>query len=84
MRESTVENAREGFTAHAALYLLVMAALIVLNFTFLNGSWWSGIPLVGWGVVLGLHYLYLRRIERADADRQARTGQRAATAKPAV
>jgi hypothetical protein len=59
-----------------------MTALIVLNLTFLKGSWWSGIPLVGWGVVLGLHYLYLRRIERADADRQARTGQRAAAARP--
>jgi hypothetical protein len=41
--------------------------LIVLNFSFLTGSWWSVIPLVGWGIVLALHYLSLRRVERADA-----------------
>ena len=57
MREMTVEDAREGFTAHAALYVLVMAALIVLNL-FLTGVWWFVIPLVGWGIVLALHYLY--------------------------
>jgi 2TM domain len=84
MRESTVEDARGGFTAHAALYVLVMAALIVLNFSFLTGFWWSGIVLVGWGIVLGLHYLYLRRIAKADTARRARTEQWAATAKPAA
>jgi 2TM domain len=84
MREYIVEDAREGFTAHAVLYVLVMAALIVLNFSFVTGFWWSGIVLVGWGIVLGLHYLYLRRIERADTARRARTEQRAATTKPAA
>jgi 2TM domain len=84
MRESTMEDAREGFAAHAALYVMVMAALIVLNFSFLTGFWWSGIVLVGWGIVLGLHYLYLRRIAKADADRRPRTEQGAATARPAA
>ena len=51
-------------------YVLVMTALIVLNFSFLTGFWWSVIPLVGWSVVLALHYLYLRRIGKADADRR--------------
>jgi len=84
MPESTVEDARGGFIAHAALYVLVMAALIVLNFSFLTGFWWSGIVLVGWGVVLGLNYLYLRRTAKADTARRARTERRAATAKPAA
>ena len=84
MRESTLEDAREGFTAHAALYVLVMTALIVLNFSLLTGLWWSVVPLVGWGVVLALHYLSLRRLERVDTDRRTRSGRRAATAKPAV
>jgi hypothetical protein len=82
MREITVEDARGDFTAHAALYVLVMTALIVLNFSFLTGFWWSVIPLVGWGVVLALHYLYLRRIGKADADQQTRTERRAVTARP--
>lgn len=84
MRESTLEDARDGFTAHAALYVLVMTALAVLNFSFLTGFWWSVIPLVGWGVVLGLHYLRLRRIERAAAGGRAGIERRAATAKPAA
>ena len=78
MRESTLEDAREGFTAHAALYVLVMTALIVLNFSLLTGLWWSVVPLVGWGVVLALHYLSLRRLERVDTDRRTRSGRRAA------
>jgi hypothetical protein len=84
MRETTVEDARDGFTAHAAVYVLVMTALIVLNSSFLTGFWWSVIPLVGWGVVLGLHYLSLRRMERAAVDRRARSQRGAVTAKPAA
>ncbi|HET7519648.1 MAG TPA: 2TM domain-containing protein [Actinomycetes bacterium] len=70
MRESTLEGARDGFAAHAALYVLTMTALVVLNFSFLTGFWWSVIPLVGWGIVLALHYLHLWRIERAEGDRR--------------
>jgi hypothetical protein len=84
MREINQEDARADFAAHAALYILVMTSLIVLNFSFLTGFWWSVIPLVGWGVALALHYLYLRRIERADADRRARGDRRTATARPAA
>lgn len=78
MRETSLEDARDGFTAHAALCVLVMTALIVLNFSFLTGFWWSLIPLVGWGAVLALHYLSLRRIERADTERRAPTAKSAA------
>jgi hypothetical protein len=80
MRESTVEDATDGFTAHATLYVLVMAALIVLNL-FLTGVWWFVIPLVGWGIVLALHYLYLRWVGKADANEQARTQQQATIAR---
>jgi hypothetical protein len=77
LRESTFEDARDGFAAHATLYVLVMTALIVLNFSFLTGFWWSAIPLIVWGIVLALHYLYLRRMERTEA-------RRAGTARPAA
>jgi hypothetical protein len=81
MREITLEDARGGFTAHAIVYVMVMAALIVLNLSFLTGFLWFVIPLVGWGIVLALHYLFLRRTGKADGERQARTEQGDATAK---
>jgi hypothetical protein len=58
-----------------------MTALIVLNFSFLTGFWWSVIPLVGWGIVLALHYGYKRRIGSADTGRRIRGDQRDAAAK---
>jgi 2TM domain len=80
-QQQRLEDTREAFTAHAAMYVLVMAALLVLNL-FLTGFWWSGIVLVGWGIVLALHYLILRRVGTADTDGQGRTEKRAGTAMP--
>jgi 2TM domain len=82
-QQRRLEDAREAFAAHAALYVLVMAALLVLNL-FLSGFWWSGVVLVGWGIVLALHYLILRRAGTADTGRQAGTEQRTRTARPAA
>lgn len=72
-QQQKLEDTRDAFTAHATLYVLVMAALVVLNL-FLTGFWWSVVVLVGWGIVLALHYLILRRVGTADTNRQARTG----------
>jgi 2TM domain len=82
-QQRRVQDAREAFAAHAALYVLVMAALLVLNL-FLTGSWWSGIVLVGWGIVLALHYQILRRVGMPDAGRQAGTEARTSNVRPAA
>ena len=81
-QQRRLEDTRDAFKAHAAMYVLVMAALLVLNL-FLTGYWWSVIVLVSWGV-LALHYLIVRRVGTADIDRQARTGKRTGTAMPAA
>ena len=82
-QQQRLEDTRDAFKAHAAMYVLVMAALLVLNL-FLTGYWWSVIVLVSWGIVLALHYLIVRRVGTADTDRQARTGKRTGTAMPAA
>jgi hypothetical protein len=82
-QQRKLEEAREAFTAHAALYVLVMAALLVLNL-FLTGFWWSIVVLVGWGIVLALHYLILRRAGTADTAWQAGIEQASNTARPAA
>jgi hypothetical protein len=84
MRKTSLEGARTDLTAHAALYVLVMAALVSLNLSLLNGFWWSVIPLVIWGVVLGLHSRSLRRMERAARDPRTRPERTTATARPAA
>ena len=81
-QQQRLEDTWDAFKAHAAMYVLVMAALLVLNL-FLTGYWWSVIVLVSWGV-LALHYLIVRRVGTADIDRQARTGKRTGTAMPAA
>jgi fatty acid desaturase len=82
-QQRRLEDAREAFAAHTALYVLVMAALLVLNL-FLTGFWWSGVVLVGWGIILALHYLILRRATTADIAQQGGTEARPRTARPAA
>jgi hypothetical protein len=60
-----------------------MAALLVL-ILFLTGFWWSGIVLVGWGIVLAFHYRILRRVGTADGGRQRATEARTRTVRPAA
>jgi hypothetical protein len=82
-QQRRVADAREAFAAHAALYVLVMASLLVLNL-FLTGFWWSGVVLVGWGIILALHYLILRRATTAGTARQRGTEARTSAARPAA
>jgi hypothetical protein len=82
-QQRRLEDARKAFAAHAALYVLVMAALLVLNL-FLTGFWWSGVVLVGWGIILALHYLILRRATTSDNARQGGAEARTRTARPAA
>lgn len=49
-------EAQRGFVPHLLAYLLVNAALIVIWFTVGHvGFFWPVIPLVLWGVGLGMH-----------------------------
>jgi 2TM domain len=67
-RELDIGDARSGFTAHAIVYVMVMAALIVLNLTIMTGFLWFVFPLVGWGIALAAHYLFgVRRAGKAIA-----------------
>ena len=48
----------KGFYAHAAMYALTNAALIILNLATLrknDGIVWFVWPLIGWGIGLAVH-----------------------------
>ena len=72
-----VAVARRGFKIHAAVFGVVMTALVVLNalliaFTDANFPW-AVFPLVGWGIGLTGHYFCgYREAEREVRARQAK------------
>lgn len=45
----------KGFYIHAAMYLLVNAALVVINLVTSPEYLWFVWPLLGWGVGVGAH-----------------------------
>ena len=53
------------FGAHLRLYLVLCSGLALAN--VYNGTgWWSFTPICGWGVVLAVHYFYVRAANADD------------------
>lgn len=48
-------EALKGFYIHAAIYLLVNASLVVINFVTSSDYLWFVWPLLGWGIGLAGH-----------------------------
>lgn len=48
----------KGFGVHLALYFVIMAVLLTVNFIYWPDNPWFTLPMVGWGSVLGLHAGY--------------------------
>ena len=48
-------KAKYGFFVHGAVFLAVMALLVVINMFTSPGNWWFIWPLIGWGFAVGLH-----------------------------
>lgn len=72
------EKARRGFLVHAAVYVLVQAALITINLVFARDFIWFPFPLVGWGIGLTIHYLYgVRWVGRETRKHQVMVEERA-------
>lgn len=60
------------FRPHFYLYLVVNAGLTGLN-VYLGAPWWAVWPLVLWGMLLMLHFLYHRAASVDDAWVEERT-----------
>lgn len=67
-------EARRGFVPHLIAYVLVNSALIVIWVTVGHvGFFWPVIPVVLWGVGLGMHAwaaFFSRPITSADVERE--------------
>ena len=47
------------FGAHLRLYLVLCGGLTLVNLVTGTG-WWSFTPVCGWGILLAVHYFYVR------------------------
>ena len=47
------------FRTHLRLYVLVCGGLTLVNL-WTGAGWWSFTPVGGWGVLLAVHYFYVR------------------------
>jgi hypothetical protein len=61
-----------AFRPHLVAYLLVNAGLTALN-VYLGAPWWAVWPLVLWGLLLMLHFLYYRATSVDEAWVEERT-----------
>ncbi|HEV8682298.1 MAG TPA: 2TM domain-containing protein [Actinomycetota bacterium] len=76
--EIETRNASRGFALHAAIYVLVQAALITINLVVASEFIWFPFPLVGWGIGLTMHYLFgFRWVGREIGRRQKKVEERA-------
>jgi len=70
----TLAESKLGFKIHAAVYAVVMTALIALNVSliaFTEADFpWAVFPLVGWGVGLTFHYVYGYRRAAVEINRR--------------
>lgn len=73
-------EARRGFVPHLLAYVLVNAALIAIWFTVGHvGFFWPLIPLVLWGVGLGMHAwaaFFSKPVTETDVERELERLQR--------
>ncbi len=69
MSEQRGEHDRSGveldslraFRLHAVAYALGSALLVLVDFA-VTGGWWFFWPVMAWGLLLLVHYLYLKSI----------------------
>ena len=60
------------FRLHLRLYLALGGGLTLINL-FAGAGWWSFTPVCGWGIVLAVHYFYVRAANVDDAWVRERT-----------
>ncbi len=63
---------RRAFRPHLYAYLIVNAGLTALN-VYAGAPWWAVWPLVLWGMLLMLHFLYYRATSVDEAWVEERT-----------
>lgn len=71
-RQVIKEEETQAFYYHLVVYILVNLILVFVNL-YITGSefLWFVFPLVGWGIGIVNHYLYIRNVEEKIKKKQA-------------
>lgn len=81
IRQARLKRRKIGFYSHLWSYLIVNAALLLIN-NFTPGPWWFQWSVLGWGIGLAFHYkaIYFpaskaveRRMKKTHPSAQFRT-----------
>ena len=78
IRQARLKRRKIGFYSHLWSYLIVNAALLLIN-NFTPGPWWFQWSVLGWGIGLAFHFkaVYFHgrnRIRKAIKTKQSRAG----------
>jgi hypothetical protein len=67
IRKPRLKRRRVGFYSHLWSYLIVNAALLLIN-NFTPGPWWFQWSVLGWGIGLAFHFkaIYFRHGKRFE------------------
>lgn len=75
-KETKIEAAKKaaqqklGFIRHALIYLLVMAALAIVNNVTWGGYQWWLWPALGWGIGVAAHFLSVYIFEGGSLEKR--------------
>ena len=72
-REMRKEEEKRGFVVHLIVYILVNGMLIAVNLLYSPEVIWFFYPLIGWGIGISMHYLFVVRfLEKTLKEREAK------------
>ena len=75
IRRDRLKRRRKGFYSHLLSYLIICAALLLIN-NFSRGPWWFQWPMLGWGIGLAFHFKAIYFPEHKSFDRQVKNRHR--------
>lgn len=59
MKDNELFEARIYFLTHFFLYLFFNLIIFVINFITMRGEWWFIYPLIGWGIGVFFHWVWI-------------------------
>ncbi len=66
-KELEVKEAKRGFKAHLAAYVIINSFLAFINLWATPGTTWFVWPLAGWGIGVAFHAYFTRSSEVASS-----------------